>query len=553
MRRAGEWGGHIELQAAVSLYEVHIVVHQLNAPRLVMSHPTVRHAPTLNLSYHDREHYASCHPCGGRASPSPPDAITKQERVIMEQAQCTDLQRVRDLIQQLHGDTDACVECLIAERAATAQATTGRDEAAQAGRRMSKHDRKMMKRAAKVKVKAKGAVDDITDHIRRWRGARGTRVARRLSYGLSMAAPGADQFRAYLDRCGVIELLKQVTTEVLERPTRASSVFDFAERRLRELGAQREQRLKQERRQHRLERSKPCAQPPSRAARPADARHVAFGKTLRDPIAINVLTHVGNDDAMKKKPARRRQEQRSRSPSPGAVSKGLQTKRSAAPRQQPNAAPLPPASSSHATKSSMRKTPAARAAPLKGASAQRLGSSATQQKAKDTAVVHHASKASSRTPPRRTKVASARDRTEVSSGPASPDQLLTSASAEATPPGPVDANQVPSPTPVPLYPVATEEVRVDGAKEPAPAQGDLQLPATTKDIEAIPEKQEDDAYEADFEETSTTAADKPATYLATTTAAAAPAEVSLDALYAPVDVGPPRSAKGPVAGRRRLQ
>lgn len=168
-------------------------------------------------------------------------------------------------------------------------------------------------------------------------------------------------------------------------------------------------------------------------------------------------------------------------------------------------------------------------------------------------MVHHASKASSRTPPRRTKVASARDRTEVSSGPASPDQLLTSASAEATPPGPVDANQVPSPTPVPLYPVATEEVRVDGAKEPAPAQGDLQLPATTKDIEAIPEKQEDDAYEADFEETSTTAADKPATYLATTTAAAAPAEVSLDALYAPVDVGPPRSAKGPVAGRRRLQ
>lgn len=57
MGRDGEWGGNMEIVAASMLYEVHVVVHQLSAPRFeIRCHGAMQ---TVHLSYHGEAHYNS--------------------------------------------------------------------------------------------------------------------------------------------------------------------------------------------------------------------------------------------------------------------------------------------------------------------------------------------------------------------------------------------------------------------------------------------------------------------------------------------------------------
>ena len=57
MRKEGEWGGQPELCAASRCFEVNIVIHQLDAPRLEISYNAK--APTIHLSFHGEAHYNS--------------------------------------------------------------------------------------------------------------------------------------------------------------------------------------------------------------------------------------------------------------------------------------------------------------------------------------------------------------------------------------------------------------------------------------------------------------------------------------------------------------
>jgi OTU domain-containing protein 3 len=62
MRKDGEWGGHLELQAISTAFGVNVVVHQLESPPWeIRNHPAS--APIVSLSYHDGMHYASVR-CG---------------------------------------------------------------------------------------------------------------------------------------------------------------------------------------------------------------------------------------------------------------------------------------------------------------------------------------------------------------------------------------------------------------------------------------------------------------------------------------------------------
>jgi len=61
MRNNGEWAGHIELQAASLAFGVNIIIHQLNAPRWEVINHTGKGVKTIQLSYHDGEHYCSVH------------------------------------------------------------------------------------------------------------------------------------------------------------------------------------------------------------------------------------------------------------------------------------------------------------------------------------------------------------------------------------------------------------------------------------------------------------------------------------------------------------
>eukprot|EP00474_Spongospora_subterranea_P011760 CRZ12218.1 hypothetical protein [Spongospora subterranea] len=97
--------------------------------------------------------------------------------------------------------------------------------------------------------------------------------------------PSADQYRQYLNQIGILDLLKQVTKEILEHPSHAASVFEFSERRLRELGNERDRQTKDEaRRKRHAGADHPLVRHQQRPTR------ISFGKHIQDEIALRILT-----------------------------------------------------------------------------------------------------------------------------------------------------------------------------------------------------------------------------------------------------------------------
>jgi len=134
----GEWGGHQELYAATQAYNVNIVIHQLDAPRLELyaSQPEFATA-TLHLSYHGEFHYNSVRaaddfgpgPAQAIAMDRPPmpaaatggtdrgsssaenlSAVEKQVRISVP---WVDLEVIRGTLREVNGDADAAVELLV--------------------------------------------------------------------------------------------------------------------------------------------------------------------------------------------------------------------------------------------------------------------------------------------------------------------------------------------------------------------------------------------------------------------------------------------------------
>lgn len=157
MRRAGAWGGHLELQAASLCYRANIYVHQLGLPRWDIVNFSEPGARVLQLSYHDGQHWSSVRAVatatpreqarlafldgssddgsrsddGSATEPDVPEASgasgasggpgapapTREETIVMQQTGESDLEAVRRALRACGGDVDGAVTALVAQQA----------------------------------------------------------------------------------------------------------------------------------------------------------------------------------------------------------------------------------------------------------------------------------------------------------------------------------------------------------------------------------------------------------------------------------------------------
>ncbi|CAI0405769.1 unnamed protein product [Linum tenue] len=147
MGKDGTWAGHMELQAASLVTNSNICIHRHMSPRWYIQNFDQRGARMIHLSYHDEEHYNSLRSkedlCDGPARPivikvfHRADATLSQVKaassksnglvlgnkadsgsvkVVMAGSGCENIEKVEQVLLQVHGDVDAAIEYLIAER-----------------------------------------------------------------------------------------------------------------------------------------------------------------------------------------------------------------------------------------------------------------------------------------------------------------------------------------------------------------------------------------------------------------------------------------------------
>ncbi|KAL3676072.1 hypothetical protein R1sor_026020 [Riccia sorocarpa] len=147
MRQDGTWAGHMELQAFSLAARCNICIHRIMFPRWQILNFQNPGTPILQLSYHGEEHYNSVRPvdddgagpprletvkCATKMVNEPPPAKdgkkqgtkgTKAEekgsasvKVVMAGSGSTDEAYVKEVLDQVHGDTSAAIEYIIAEK-----------------------------------------------------------------------------------------------------------------------------------------------------------------------------------------------------------------------------------------------------------------------------------------------------------------------------------------------------------------------------------------------------------------------------------------------------
>ena len=77
MSRDKTWGGNLELAALSRACQVHITIHQLQAPRLDIICREAPGAATLHIAFHSQQHYSSVRRIEDRASHAPADVELK--------------------------------------------------------------------------------------------------------------------------------------------------------------------------------------------------------------------------------------------------------------------------------------------------------------------------------------------------------------------------------------------------------------------------------------------------------------------------------------------
>lgn len=132
MSRSGTWGGHLEMLALGIQYNIDVIVHQLNAPRLELrnqfadeENPVERE---VHISYHSGSHYASVRtledPKTGPAlqiqlSSSvviPKVNSDKYARIVSDLTGCKNMEHVQTCLENHGMDIDSAVEVLVAEK-----------------------------------------------------------------------------------------------------------------------------------------------------------------------------------------------------------------------------------------------------------------------------------------------------------------------------------------------------------------------------------------------------------------------------------------------------
>ncbi|GLT50123.1 hypothetical protein SLA2020_236310 [Shorea laevis] len=147
MGKDGYWAGHMELQAASLVTQSNICIHRNMTPRWYIKNFDSCRTQMVHLSYHDGEHYNSVRlkedTCSGPARPiiikadadlsassnQAKAGVTKSKgeayddsinqgsiKLVMAGSSCENVEKVEQVLLQVHGDTDAAIEFLVAER-----------------------------------------------------------------------------------------------------------------------------------------------------------------------------------------------------------------------------------------------------------------------------------------------------------------------------------------------------------------------------------------------------------------------------------------------------
>lgn len=156
MRDDATWAGHMEVQATSLLLRRNLCIHWYQAPRWNVRNFNDAGVPTLHLSYHDGEHYNSvrlqgdtgtgpaapiCIEGDERPSPKPPPSKDKDKaaerpsgksqaaaiRFVRSSTGCEDDSRICQVLEEVGGDADAAIECLIAAQATKGAGAAGGD------------------------------------------------------------------------------------------------------------------------------------------------------------------------------------------------------------------------------------------------------------------------------------------------------------------------------------------------------------------------------------------------------------------------------------------
>lgn len=132
MRSDAEWGGNFELAAVVRCFGVHVIVHQLEAPRYQLTNHEKSGVRTIHISYHDGEHYNSVRILGDVAHDGPAREIPKNLKLnvagsssgsgkekpgdallVSRATGCSEVAAL-EVLADCDGDVDAAIEVLVA-------------------------------------------------------------------------------------------------------------------------------------------------------------------------------------------------------------------------------------------------------------------------------------------------------------------------------------------------------------------------------------------------------------------------------------------------------
>jgi len=135
MQQDGEWGGNQELCATARLHSVSITIHVLEAPRMEVHPEGDRQPRTLHLVYRGQEHYDSLRrtddsgqgagglplPIAAPSAAPPPRTTTQGDggaaetvRRLRASVPWVSEEEAAQVLRDMHGDFDACIEFLVA-------------------------------------------------------------------------------------------------------------------------------------------------------------------------------------------------------------------------------------------------------------------------------------------------------------------------------------------------------------------------------------------------------------------------------------------------------
>eukprot|EP01103_Thecamoeba_quadrilineata_P006287 TRINITY_DN16008_c0_g1_i1.p1 TRINITY_DN16008_c0_g1~~TRINITY_DN16008_c0_g1_i1.p1 ORF type:complete len:365 (-),score=98.36 TRINITY_DN16008_c0_g1_i1:3-1097(-) len=128
VKKDGTWGGHLEIQAACRVFNVNVIIHQLDTPAWEIINFENPRTKVIHLSYHDGQHYASVRAIDPKDIPVPTtlgaNSNSKEDQkkneeeqkisLIVRSTKVQDVHLIKKTLSDMENDVDATIEALIA-------------------------------------------------------------------------------------------------------------------------------------------------------------------------------------------------------------------------------------------------------------------------------------------------------------------------------------------------------------------------------------------------------------------------------------------------------